>query len=257
MSGAAYSMSYTENTSQVWSQYIWGLVRELNLEYCVQNALLHVCLLDNLEYGQLLYSWIYSTGPLRKHVAYKQATRGPTAQVLSKGLGNEDKVPCPRALLPLPADSNWGPHSWECVVLSMHWATTAPQDFDHRLKEQNGKDDPRLSIHYYMYLTFAILMKWPMTSALALDICVMRTSWTTQKLTCNDTMGQVMKTESVLHWLSQYQLYLMHIITHGTKTNGRQLKFITTHSCVLISGEINIFPANRMQRMYWWFQLQT
>ena len=61
----------------------------------------------------------YFTWPLRKQAAYKQATRGPTLYVvLSEGLGNEDKVPCPRALLPLPADSNRGPHYLESVVLS-------------------------------------------------------------------------------------------------------------------------------------------
>ena len=27
-------------------------------------------------------------------------------KIISEGLGNEDRVPCPRALLPLPADSN-------------------------------------------------------------------------------------------------------------------------------------------------------
>ena len=37
------------------------------------------------------------TWALRKQPGYKQATRGPTA------LGNEDKVPCQRVLLPLPA----------------------------------------------------------------------------------------------------------------------------------------------------------
>ena len=43
----------------------------------------------------------------------------PTPMVLSVGLGNEDKVPCPMALLPrLPADSNMDPHDWEYVVLS-------------------------------------------------------------------------------------------------------------------------------------------
>ena len=52
----------------------------------------------------------YFTWPLRKHAAYKQVTRGPTGLVLSEGLGNVDKVPCPVALLPLPTDSNRGPH---------------------------------------------------------------------------------------------------------------------------------------------------
>ena len=30
-------------------------------------------------------------------------------KVLSEGLGNEDKAPCPRSLLPPPADLNRGP----------------------------------------------------------------------------------------------------------------------------------------------------
>ena len=45
------------------------------------------------------------TWPLRKQAAYKQTTREPTALSPFEGLGNEDKVPCPRALL-LPTDSN-------------------------------------------------------------------------------------------------------------------------------------------------------
>ena len=40
--------------------------------------------------------------------------------------GNEDKVPCPRGLLPLPADLNRGHHGWESVVLS-----TEPQQLLH------------------------------------------------------------------------------------------------------------------------------
>ena len=47
-----------------------------------------------------------------------------THAVGHEGLGNEDKVPFPRALLPLPADSNRGPHDWESIVLS-----TEPQQF--------------------------------------------------------------------------------------------------------------------------------
>ena len=48
----------------------------------------------------------------------------------SEGLGNEDKVPCPRALPPLPADSKPGPHDWESLVLS-----TEPQQLYVVLKE--------------------------------------------------------------------------------------------------------------------------
>ena len=65
------------------------------------------CYIRSLYIEFPLYSSIYFTWPLRKQAAYKQATRGPTA---SEGLGNEEKVPRPRALLPLPADSNRGPH---------------------------------------------------------------------------------------------------------------------------------------------------
>ena len=49
------------------------------------------------------------TDDLRKQFIYKQSTRGP---------GNKDKVPCPRALLLLLANSNWGPHGSESGVLS-------------------------------------------------------------------------------------------------------------------------------------------
>ena len=43
-----------------------------------------------------------------------------------KGQGNGDKAPCARALL--QGDSNWGPHSWESVVLS-----TEPRHAKHTL----------------------------------------------------------------------------------------------------------------------------
>ena len=41
-------------------------------------------------------------------------------------IGNEDKVSCPKALLPLPEDSNQVPHDWEPVVISTK-PQTAPQ----------------------------------------------------------------------------------------------------------------------------------
>ena len=64
---------------------------------------------------------IYFAWPLRKQAdLYKATTKGTLA--LSPfwwtRAGNEDKVPCPRALLPLPADLNRGPHDWVSVVLS-------------------------------------------------------------------------------------------------------------------------------------------
>ena len=48
-------------------------------------------------------------GPLVKLLISKQPG-DKRLQVLSEGLGNEDKVSCPRALLSLPADLNRGPH---------------------------------------------------------------------------------------------------------------------------------------------------
>ena len=60
----------------------------------------------------------YFTWPLRKQAAYKQATMGPTTFTAFWGTRHGDKVPCPRALLPLPRDLNLGPHNWEPMVLS-------------------------------------------------------------------------------------------------------------------------------------------
>ena len=52
---------------------------------------------------------------------------GISYKVLSEGLGNNDKVPCPRAILPLPADSNpsstkpqnYQPYLWNSHMLSL------------------------------------------------------------------------------------------------------------------------------------------
>ena len=61
----------------------------------------------------------YRIKPLRKQAAYKQPNSGPAAlSPFWLTIGNEDKLPYPRALLPLPADSNWGPHGWESMVFS-------------------------------------------------------------------------------------------------------------------------------------------
>ena len=61
---------------------------------------------------------LYFTWPL-KASCLKANNQGTNSfKSLSEGLGNEDKVPCPRALLLLPAESNRGPHDWESVVLS-------------------------------------------------------------------------------------------------------------------------------------------
>ena len=56
-----------------------------------------------------------------KKTSCLQASNQPGNQwflVLSEGLCNKDKVPCPMALLLLPADFNPGPHDWQSVVLS-------------------------------------------------------------------------------------------------------------------------------------------
>ena len=50
-----------------------------------------------------------SYSSLPKWVISKQPGDQPL-KVLSVGLGKVDKVPCARELLPLPADSNRGPH---------------------------------------------------------------------------------------------------------------------------------------------------
>ena len=71
-------------------------------------------------------SWICFTWPLRKQVAYKQATRAPTALSSFRGTRHEDKVPFPSALLP-GWDSNRGPFGiWKSVVKFIHLAMTAP-----------------------------------------------------------------------------------------------------------------------------------
>ena len=69
--------------------------------------------------------------------------------VPSEGLGNEDKVPCQRALLPLPADSNRGPHDWESVVLS-----TEPQQLKHCFLLLNWKV-------LKTFMVFLSCKKWP------------------------------------------------------------------------------------------------
>ena len=74
-----------------------------------------------------LYIWIYVIWPLyeSKLLISKQPVDQWLYKSFSKGLGNEDKVPCPRALLPLPADSNRPGTSLLRVCGLIHWATTA------------------------------------------------------------------------------------------------------------------------------------
>ena len=59
-----------------------------------------------------------SPGHLESKLLISKQPGDQRLYVLFEGLGNEDKMPCPRALLPLPADSNRRPHGWESVVLS-------------------------------------------------------------------------------------------------------------------------------------------
>ena len=44
-------------------------------------------------------------------------------------------MPCPMTLLPLPADSNWGPHDQQSVVLS-----TEPQQLLNNVNDKTGAD---------------------------------------------------------------------------------------------------------------------
>ena len=61
----------------------------------------------------VVYSCIYFTWPLRKQAAYKQVTRGPTALSHFRGTIYAMRIKClakGHYILPLPADSNRGPH---------------------------------------------------------------------------------------------------------------------------------------------------
>ena len=81
------SARYVNRLNSSWRFSAPSLIRKFDrlLERSMRNVGNLKCLYSNFDslrhYNQycILYSWIYCTWPLRKHDAYKQATRGPTA----------------------------------------------------------------------------------------------------------------------------------------------------------------------------------
>ena len=88
------------------------------------------------------------------HRVWLSYTRDRRLKVSSERLGNEDKAPCPRALLP-GRGSNRGPPVWKSEVLTA-WPRQLLSCKEHNPSRLNIKDTSIHSLHMYITVNFAI-----------------------------------------------------------------------------------------------------